>query len=384
MLFLCELKKIWNRPYFRLFLLVGLVLNFALAVNHCRDITEDVLYDAKKQIFQDYGGTLTREKVNWIHDRYEELSETVALGEFDTSWSGEYYSGYLFGDCNILEQVYSRLSEISSYQSDRDSICDTLRQSAQLYDNVNNKTMSELTNRLIENYEDRKITILQDDSFFHAYLDYRMSSFILIFIGLFLFTGLMSAEREMGTDSLLGTTIVGRIWVPIVQPVAGMIVFLVVSVLFYIEDFAVFGLIYHGIHPAQPLYYIQGFGNTFFTGTVGLYLFLCGLAKGMGIAVFGLLCSFLSNCWNNRMVSISVCFVFLLYCMLNINWAEPQTVVWWNPLNSLVCMDWYKMPGYVHILGQSILFSWLSFIVQSFMGLTGYTAVVISSKRKKG
>ena len=189
MLILCEIKKIWKSPWFCVFILVGLVLNFALAVNQCRGITGDDLYAAKAQMYQDHGGILTREKVNWIRERYKELSGQVAAGDYDTTRNDEYYSGYLFGDCNILESMYTRLVEISEYQNHRDSTCKKLKQTAQLYQNVGNQGKKFLMNQIAERYEERNITVLQDDSFFQALLDYRGSSFLLIFLALYLFYG---------------------------------------------------------------------------------------------------------------------------------------------------------------------------------------------------
>lgn len=383
MLIRCEFKKILRRPWFGAFILAGLILNFIFAANQCREINKDTLYAPKRQIYEEYGGILTREKINWIQNQYKALSEQVAAGEFNTDWNEKYYSGYLFGDCSILEEMYTRLTELSSYQNHRNVIRQKTEQASQLYHDVGNQQKIRLMDQLSENYANRNITVLQDDSFFLALVQYQGSSFVLIILALYLFTGLAEMDRELGTDALLCTTVSGKKWVPIIRPAAGVLLFLALSSLFYLEDCLIFGLFDDRLHTEQPLYFAQGFGDTFFSGSIGMFLLTTAILRGIGIAVFGLFCSFLVSCIKNQIFSFAVCLFVLFALFLHIDWTDAQHVNWWNPLGSLTCRMWYQIPMFVSVWKENIVYPWFALGIEMAELAVGYIAFVFGSKIKR-
>lgn len=366
MLLLCEIKKLWKRPLTYCLVIFALVSNIFAAIHTCSAILQDSYYQGGQLMLQDHGGILTKEKVRWIEGYYAKMSERVQNGTFSTELNEDCYSGYEFSDYNIVMQLYERLNTIRYYKTNTEETIGQLKRSAELYEKAGNPAKAKLYSIMASQIKTRNIPVLQDDSLFQAYIGYRFSSYIAIFLAFALFTGLAAADSGHGVKALTTATVKGNKWLNIIQPAAAFIVYMVVGILLFAEDVMIFGILSGGIRLGQPLYYVAGYEYTFFQGTVGAYILITAALKLLGIAVFGILCNFLTVIIHKQYPALLMCLLLLVAMLSFVPWTETLQPIWPNPLNSLICMEWFKEPEYTLFLGKYILYYRMEGIIICF------------------
>ena len=124
----CEIKKILEKKYYKIFIVLGILLNLCYGIYSCHRITTDEMYQHKQQILDEHGGELTKEKVNWIWKQNEKLAKLVEEGALNSEYDSSYYTGYVFGDSQIIEELYGRLVELQNYSKRIEDICQEMTQ----------------------------------------------------------------------------------------------------------------------------------------------------------------------------------------------------------------------------------------------------------------
>lgn len=373
MLLLCEIKKLWKRSLTRWFVVFAVLINCLVAVMTAREVVSDPYYIGKEYMLEEYGGRLTKDKVEWITSYYHKMEQKIQEGSYSVEKNKHTYTGYEFSDYNCILQIFERLQFMRSYNVDSGSEYSSgrLKQSSEFYKNVGNHQKAEMFDSLAKLYANRTLTTLQDDSLFYSYEKYRMSFYLLVILAFVLFTGAQTVDVAEGMASFLHTTEKGNWKLFFTKDLSAIVMYFVIATILLFEDVAVYGIGYGGLSLDLPLYEISGYELTAFPYSVGMFVLYTILIRLLGGLVLGLLCFLLAEIFRRIPLILLSCFALLAIGLFSIPWSRPESPVWWNPLSSFVCMSWFKKPLFMLLHGKLI-----SYPLFEVMILCGYVVLI--------
>lgn len=209
-LFCYEVKKnVLRLPL--LFLLIGLA-----AVNIYK-VRETVRYEGsdgytiimkgKESSFQKvesaFYGEIDAELITRIQEYSDKMDAIITSGKYDTQKpSDEFYTGYAYGDYNVIESIRETVRAAYMYPN---SVAEFKQRADRCIEFFSGKNEYEVRkNEFLKTlYNGRKISVYGGYEAAVLYFDYEFSSFVIMIIMIFAFSGTFSYEMLTGTDKII-------------------------------------------------------------------------------------------------------------------------------------------------------------------------------------
>lgn len=224
-----------------------------------------------EKIYMDFKGELSKEKMLKVVERYKELSAMVAADNYSREGNQPgTYTGYVFGDYGEFEELFNQYKyryEYASYARD-----------------IVAKEMA--TSRIKEEFNGRKLDFYYDMEGAQEWVEYDFYTLLCVAFTIFCACKIVIYDKKQNMYILLETCSLG------IQKVMArkigalnLMIFIFVG-LFSVLNICAFGWYYdmEGVH--EPLFAIEEYKTTLFSGTVFQY----GLLQMVGVCVA---CSFL-------------------------------------------------------------------------------------------
>lgn len=313
-LFCYEIKKnVLRFPL--LFLLIGLA-----AVNLYK-LRETVRYEgpegysiimqgkesSTQKMKAEFYGEITPELIEKIRAYSQKMSAIIASGNYDTeNASDEFYTGYAFGDNNVIQSIQSTVRDAYLYPN---SITELKKRADDCIEFFEGKNEFEVRkNELIKKlYGGRKISVYGGYESIKLYFDYEFSSFIIMITMIFVFSSAFSNEMLTGTDKIIKSS--GRAGSVFWAKHFTMYTFAAaLTIIFSIADILYFGRFYGLGFLDQPLYAVPDYRFEPYNITIFGAIALSFVFKTLALIFTGEVIMLISSLTKNLGASMTISF----------------------------------------------------------------------------
>ncbi len=286
-------------------------------------------------IYDKVKGPVTDETAGFLVGEYERLSQAVADGTYSRKPQKGTYSGYIYGDYFLISSYfYPQMSYFVQYSA---RMTERLQQEAdnlKFYQSVGNKFMAAKSSYILQHYADRSVTSFYLMDSWESLLEFNFSDLLIILLMILGVAASFTREKETGMIMLLSSSKRGGCSVLAVKCCAAVLYAIGLTIIFSLLNLTVYVAIFGFQGWNCPLYAIEAYQNTPFSGTVGqFYLLLCGM-KALGFSILSLIMLLLSACFRRTLypcilgASASAAAAYLS------GWAASP--VWWKGVMSAI------------------------------------------------
>ncbi|WP_249029588.1 hypothetical protein [Tannockella kyphosi] len=283
-----EYKKLINLKSI-LFLFVLIVINCAYIIQTNDFGDMESYYQGYQEVVSIVEGPITQQNVDFIYDERQAAIDIVQVGNYETEVFDEStYTGYIYADMNMLDELYQDLQRVYLYGSSMDEKITVLEENIE-----KNIVDEEYYTALINILSNRQLTEYYDTMGVETYINYSFSSLLLLFFIVMIVSKYMYYEKDNNMDSIILTTSLGRRKLKEVKIIIIFIFISLVTVLFSCCDFIMHDFIYQINGLSNPIYSLSSFASTSLTLSIFQFIILQTVLKIMGFLFVGLLIAYL-------------------------------------------------------------------------------------------
>lgn len=291
--FIWEIRKNPLRPWVLLVVIcVMLLLNSYVGTNKIQRLTAAITDEYQTGfdlVYSKVEGPITLENMQWIVSEYSRLNEIIQSGQFSTEEDrANTYTGYVFQDSFLFEQLYEDAKYAFEYGSNAEKIALTAAENAQFYFPHGNTGLSERYTTMAKAFQDRKISSFYRTEGWMSYFTYEFSNLMIMLAVLIGVSTMFSLEWELGTKTLLQVTLNGNDRARKSKLLSAAVYIWGVTTIFSIQDFLRFALYYGFRGFGNPLYAISELSETILNISIGKFLVFNYAVKLLGICVFAI------------------------------------------------------------------------------------------------
>lgn len=300
-----ELKKIlYNKLTIYIFLICFLINGFVIVTkpNSIRGF-----YDNKQaydKMYVKLSGDVTKENVDFVTKEYERLNVKFITNTISSEYSEELLTGYEADDYLLFREMYEKYQYIESYEESIETVRNIGAENAAFYDKIGNKELQAYNERIVDTYTGRHISDFYETKNYKYYLDYAFSSLCILLVLIATLKGVFSAERENNMSTLILTSRYGKIKNFWAKLSAGSLITLIVTVLFLLEDFVFFTLVFGYKGMAEPIYSVEEMRYCIYDVSIMEYILIMGVVKLTGMLVLGEVIMLASAVSNSNLTAI--------------------------------------------------------------------------------
>lgn len=313
-LILYEMKKLVFVRSFLIILIMGFLVNgyFAISQVKMMDDQSEAYQNKREEIEAQLFGPLDNVKVSSIIAEYNRLKRIVDERSYSTGFSEDTYTGYTFSDYNLYEELYESLKYIYGYEEFAHGIIDDAYNNIEFYTQADNSYQIQYNEEIVSIYGDRKLNTYMSTRGWERYFKYQFSNLLIMFIVLYTISPIYSKEREESSSQILLTTKYGKTRVFLVKYISAIIIALVISLCFYIEDFLIFsnGFDFSGLN--NPIYSIPFMEYCPHGGSIQSFLIMTLFMRLLAVVVIVSLYLTASAFTKRVIVSFILSFAFLI------------------------------------------------------------------------
>lgn len=286
-----ELKKfpinIW---LLFLILFAMLLLNHFVATKKIQRNTAAITDDYQRGLDDVYSiveGPITLEKMNWIISEHNRLSDIIQGGQFSTEKDEiNTYTGYVFSDNVLFEQIYEEAKYAFEYGIDAQNISSTAKENAAYYQNRSNKNIATYYLAMADTFQGREIPNFNRTDGWMSYFEYEFSNLMVLLTIMIGLSTIFSLEWEFGTKSII-CVISGGVHNSRRDKMLFTLLFVfLITACFSIQDYLIFASQYSFRGLNNPLYAIPQMKETTLNISVGAFILLNFFVKLLGMCTF--------------------------------------------------------------------------------------------------
>lgn len=315
-----------------------LILLIGLAAVNLYKIRETVRYEgpegysiimkgeesSTQKMKAEFYGEINTELIEKIRAYSQKMSAIVASGNYDTeNASDEFYTGYAFGDNNVIQSIQSSVRDAYLYPN---SITELKKRADDCIEFFEGKNEFEVRkNELIKKlYSGRKISVYGGYESVELYFDYEFSSFIIMITIIFVFSAAFSNEMLTGTDKIIKSSgcAGGVFWAKhfTMYSFAAAL-----TIIFSITDILYFGRFYGLGFFDQPLYAVPDYRFEPYNITIFGAIALSFVFKTLALIFAGEVIMLISSFTKNLGASMTIGFA-AIGAMIFVNGYIPGSV----------------------------------------------------------
>lgn len=339
------------------------------------------------QLYGNYSGKLTTEKINHLLSVYQPLADATAdmTASTDTD-NPNTMTGNVYSDRNILDKYYVQPMEyFYNYRTYASEVAEKAKENVAFY-KEQGQIYEVRKNSVIYNlYSGRSISTFAYQEMYNYYLNYDFSSILILLLCLYGIIGTFVCEKETQMNTLLLTNPNGGKKTTLAKIVAATLFVTGVAIWFSIMDYIGFSLSFGTTEGYNlPLYAISNFSTAAINCNLLQYSILSAVIRAVGVWSMSMVFLLISMFCRNALVPFVTDFGVALCLVIT------------GALQSYSSNIWLKVINPYSLLANRVLFSKTEFIcfagypIQSFLaaiiftvivGLAIITAMLILSKR---
>lgn len=289
------------------------------------------MQNAYRQVYEQTRGPITKETVGFVTSEYHRLSELTADGTYSREPQAGTYSGYLFGDFYLLHKYFYPYMEYSvKYPDYTDSVLAQASENLEFYQEVGNTEGAARNTYILQHYANRSIREFYLYDGWEALFAYDFSDLLILLLLILTIAPIFTREKETNMTLILYSCKRGK-WPLLTSKCCVSILFTsAMTILFSMANLLLFGLLCGFEGWNSPLYAIESYQNTPFTGSILLFYVLNVALKAIGFSIMALVLLFLSSCFRKTLYPCLVglgCGVVFGYFS---GWAV--SAIWWKQI----------------------------------------------------
>lgn len=339
------------------------------------------------QLYENYSGEITTEKINHLLSVYQPLAEATADMTASTATDNpNTMTGNIYSDRNILDKYYVQPMEyFYNYRTYASEVAGKAKENVAFY-KEQEQTYEVRKNSVIYHlYSGRSISAFAYQEMYNYYLNYDFSSILILLLCLYGIIGTFVCEKETQMNTLLLTNPNGGKKTTLAKIVAATLFVIGVAMWFSVLDYIGFSLSFGTTEGYNlPLYAISNFSTAAVNCNLLQYSILSAVIRAIGVWTMSMVFLLISMFCRNALVPFVADFGAALCLIIT------------GALQSYSSNIWLKVINPYSLLANRILFSKTEFIsfagypIQSFLaaiifavivGLAVITAMLSLSKR---
>lgn len=268
---------------------------------------------AAAQLYDTFEGRLEPEKLQQVVEEYNRLSEIIRRGQYSTqpNQSGT-YTGYVYNDWQMFEALYAGLDYAYHYAGQIEIVVQKAKNNISFYQERQNTYEAARNSKIASHYQGRVITSYFRTDGWESYFMYSFSSLCTIFLVVFGTASLFCRDRELGMDSLLNVCRFGRWRVFTAKTGLALLFTLVVTTLFFLEDWALYAVRFAFCGYTNPIYSLPFMQYSPYSCSIGTYLLLSFGWKFLGALTVCMLSLFSSALFSHELAAFIGALALLL------------------------------------------------------------------------
>ena len=269
----------------------------------------DDMQNAYSQIYERARGPVTEETIGFITSEYHRLRNLTADGTYSRERTKDTYSGYLFGDFYLLHKYFYPNAEYTvKYPSRMNNVLAQAKENVDFYLHTGNTADAARNSYILRHYANRSIPEFHLYDGWDALLSYDFSDLLIL-----LLLALTVVASKCGAVVLLSVAL---------------------TALFALCNVLTFGLLCGFEGWNSPLYAIENYQYTPFSGSILLFYLLNVNLKAIGFSIMGLVLVLLSALCEKTLTPCLVGLGFgVAFCYFS-GWAV--SAVWWKQALSCI------------------------------------------------
>lgn len=256
------------------------------------------------EMYEDYRGPITNEKIEKLMSIYGPLEEQTADKTASTAddnpdtYTGNIYNDTLFFRWNFVEPMeYAYM-----YRNYANDVVAVAKENLIFFESLGNQYEYRKNATILDRYAGRTISDFTYMEMYENYIHYDFSALLVILICMYVLIHVFVSEKGTEMDALLLTTKVGGTKTVIAKIMSSAIFVCIVCFWFWLLDFVAFATIYGSLEATfSPIYAIENFVNSSISISLGTYAVLSNLVKTAGILVFSLVFLLISTFFKNAL-----------------------------------------------------------------------------------
>ncbi|GAC40924.1 ABC transporter permease [Paenibacillus popilliae] len=257
------------------------------------------------QMYTDFGGTMTDEKIKKLMSIYRPLANQTAdhtasrTNDNPNTFTGNVYNDYYFFRwCYVLPMEYAY-----KYQKMAQDVVTAANDNMDFFTAVGNEYEYRKNAAIAERFTGRAIPDFSYTEMYQYYVHYDFSAFLVLLICLYGIVNVFVSEKETEMDALLLTAQSGGTKTVAAKLIATALYICLVCGWLWLLDFAAFSVMFGSWEgDSSPLYALENFANTPLNISLGQYALLSGVVKTAGMFVLGLAFLLVSCLFKNALL----------------------------------------------------------------------------------
>lgn len=348
---------------------------------------EPVWHDLYWEMYKDFGGIMTTEKIDKLMSIYRPLDKQTADKTASTAWDNpNTYTGNVYNDTFFFRWNFVNPMEYAyMYKSYAADVVTKAKENTAFFKSLGNDYEYRKNAAIADRYAGRAIPDFSYTEMYENFLHYDFSAFLVMLICIYVLTHVFVSEKETEMEVLLLTTIAGGTRTAAAKIIASVIFVCLICSWFWVMDFAVFASAYGSWEATfSPLYAIENFANSSIGTSLGAYAILSGLMKTAGMTVLCLVFLWISIFFKNArfpiVMSLLTAFGFIYIQEMYIGSGR----IWFKVLNPMVLVvnrELFRTTDFVNLFGYPVISYVPALWFASAWGAACISGIVITNRK---
>ena len=339
------------------------------------------------QLYEDYRGEITAEKINRLLSLYQPLADATADMTASTATDNpDMMTGNIYSDQNILEKYYVQPMEyFYHYRTYARNVAERAKENAAVY-KERGQTYELRKNSVIYNlYSGRNIGDFAYEEMYNYYLNYDFSGILVLFLCLYGIVGTFVCEKETQMDMLLLTNPGGGKKTTFAKITAATLFAISVSIWFSVIDYMGFTCSFGSAEGGSlPLYAVSNFSTAAINCDLWQYSILSAAVRAVGVWTMGMVFLVISMFWRSALIPFVADFGATL-CLIITGASQSHFSNIWlkviNPYSLLANRILFSKTEFVGFAGYPIQSFLAAIVFAMILGAASISAMMLLSRR---
>ncbi|MBS4189760.1 ABC transporter permease [Bacillus sp. FJAT-49705] len=335
------------------------------------------------EMYEEFGGTITKEKIDKLMSIYGPLDKQTADKTASTAIDNpNTYTGNVYNDTYFFRWNFVNPMEYAyMYRSYANDVVTAAKENLTFFESLGNQYEYKKNAAIADRYIGRVISDFSYTEMYENYIHYDFSAFLVILICMYVLINVFVSEKETEMDVLLLTTKAGGTKTVIAKIMTSAIFVCIVCFWFWLIDFAAFSTIFGSLEAtSSPLYVIENFANSSIGISLGEYVVLSDLLKTAGILVLSLVFLLISTLFKNALfpfiISLFTTFGFIYMQELYMGSGHILLKIL-NPFALVVNRELFRKTEFVSLFGYPVISYVPAFLFAAAWGTLCILSIVI-------
>lgn len=288
------------------------------------------------QLYKEYKGEITPEKIDQLLAVYQPLAEATADMTASTATDDpNTMTGNIYSDRNLLDKYFVQpMRYFYEYCGQAEQVADRARRNVALYAELGAIYQQRESGAIYNLYAGRSIPSFAYREMCNYYLNYDFSIVLTLLLCLYGIIGTFVSEKETQMDMLLLVSPNGGRKTTLAKILAATIFLLLVTLWFSLLDLIGFAASFQTIEGLNlPTYAIPAFAEASVNISILQYVLLSAALKCVGVWVVGMICLLVSMFWKNALLPFVINFALCTAMIISGAACAYSNFFWTKVLN---------------------------------------------------